>query len=85
MQLCKEHLKASDLDIPISSVAQKKPNICNFAARNSRAQNGCANFMGAWDSWLFLKEKLCAHFGFFLGGGGVKFQCYFYGRGNFSE
>ena len=30
-------------------------------ARNSRARNGCSNFMGAWDFGLFLQQNLHAH------------------------
>ena len=29
-------------------------HVRNFSARNSGVGNGCANFMGAWDFWLFL-------------------------------
>ena len=39
----------------------RKPNVCNFAPRNSRAGNGYANLMGAWDFWSFLQANLHAH------------------------
>ena len=44
-----------------------------FFARNSRAGDGCANFMGTWDFWVFLqgKKALHAHNIPRFGGGGV--------------
>ena len=35
---------------------QKKPHVRNFSACNSRARNGCANFMGAWHIWSLCKK-----------------------------
>ena len=40
---------------------KKKPNACHFCARNSRARDGCAKFVGAWHFLLFLQENLHAH------------------------
>ena len=68
-------------------------SVKSFAC-NSRAGNGCAYFMGAWDFWvLSARETLHAHnipcfrgagyFGFFGGRGKCRF--YFYGRRDFSE
>ena len=37
---------------------QKKPNVCDFSVRSSRAGNGCANFMGAWD---FFRKRQFVH------------------------
>ena len=31
------------------SFLQTKPNVCSLSAGNSRAGNGCTNFVGAWD------------------------------------
>ena len=46
----------------------------NVSARNSRAGNGCANFMGAWEFLVpSAGENLHAHkIPRFLGGGGIR-------------
>ena len=37
---------------------QTQPHVCNLAARNSGAGNGCANFVGTWDVFfIFLLEN----------------------------
>ena len=40
---------------------KRKPHVRYFSASNSRAGNGCANFLGAWDFWFFLQANLHAH------------------------
>ena len=51
--------------------SQNKPHVRNLSARNSGAENGCANFMGAWHFWFFLLENTHAHIiPRFAGGGG---------------
>ena len=40
---------------------QKSKKGCAKKGGNSRAENGCANFMGAWDFGFFLKDKKNLH------------------------
>ena len=48
----------------------RKASSPSFPASDSRAGNGCTNFMGAWHFWRFLQENLHAHeIPVFLGGG----------------
>ena len=59
--------------------------------RNSRAGNGCANFMGAWKKCALSAGRTHVHkIPLFRGGGfwvlgRVECRFYFYGRGDFSE
>ena len=58
---------------------QKNPRVHKIRVRNSRAGNGCANFMGAWKNCVlsagkpvsikFLVLGGAGILGFFLGGG----------------
>ena len=59
---------------------KKKPHVRNFSARNSRAGNGYANFMGAWEFWVPSAENLHAQKFFVLWAGGVGF-----GRGEYTR
>ena len=59
---------------------QKNPNVRSFSACGSRAEYGCANFMGAWDFCSFCRRTSMSikflvfggggYFVFFFGGGG---------------
>ena len=40
---------------------QKMPHVCTLPDRGSRAGNGCANYMGAWDFVALSAENLHAH------------------------
>ena len=38
-------------------ISQKNPCVRHFSARDSGAENGCANFMGAWHFLVFSAGK----------------------------
>ena len=52
-------------------------------ARDSRAGNACANFMGAWDFWFFLQENLHAQKIPLPGGGWEVPTVFLWVRGSF--
>ena len=52
------------------SLVQKNPRVRKIFVRNSGAENGCANFRGAWKNAFFLQEKAHVHYFGFWGGGG---------------
>ena len=63
------------------SLRKRKLISVEIFARDSRVENGCANFIGAWDFCFFLQKNLHVHIKTLFRGGGGYLYWGFWGVG----